>query len=59
MHKGKIENGLHPKIRVEVAGKMAARKFLALVDTGFDLEFALYHQEATELGLKIKNYIKN
>jgi len=56
MLKGKIENGLHPKIGVEVAGKISARKFLALVDTGFDLEFALYHQEAAGLGLKIKRY---
>ena len=55
--KGKIENGLHPKIRVEVAGKISSKKFLALVDTGFDLEIALHHQEAARLGLKIKNYI--
>jgi len=36
MIKGKIENGLHPKIKMEVAGKAASKKFSALVDTGFD-----------------------
>ena len=57
MIKGKIENGLHPKIRVEVAGKTLSKKFLALVDTGFDLSVALHHKEAASLGLKIKKYM--
>jgi predicted aspartyl protease len=57
MIKGKIENGLHPQIGVEVAGKISSPKFLALVDTGFDSDIALHRQEAAKLGLKIKNYI--
>jgi len=52
MIKGKIENGLHPKIKVEVPGKNASKTFSALVDTGFDLEIALHHQDAAKLGLK-------
>lgn len=59
MHKGKIEDGLHPKIRVEVEGKTSSDKFLALVDTGFDLEIALHHREAALLGLKVKKYMWN
>jgi predicted aspartyl protease len=57
MIKGKIENGLHPKVRVEVAGKSASPKFTALVDTGFDLEIALHHQEAEKMGLEIDSHI--
>ncbi|MCI0698693.1 hypothetical protein L0337_42680 [candidate division KSB1 bacterium] len=57
MHKGKIENGLHPKIRVEVAGKNSSQKFLALVDTGFDLEVALHRGEASKLGLKPRGFV--
>ena len=57
MVKGKIENGLHPKIRVEVVGKNASKKFLALVDTGFDLEVALYRDEASKIGLKPRNFV--
>jgi predicted aspartyl protease len=57
MVKGKIENGLHPKVAVEVAGKIASGKFTALVDTGFDLEFALYRDDAAKLGLKPNDFV--
>lgn len=57
MIKGKIENGLHPKVRAELAGKSAFKKFLTLIDTGFDLSVALHHEEAALLGLKIKKYV--
>jgi predicted aspartyl protease len=57
MVKGKIENGLHPKIRVEVGGKTSSKKFLALVDTGFDLEVALHRDEASKLGLEPRNFV--
>jgi len=57
MHKSKIENGLHPKIRIEVAGKTVSKRFLALVDTGFDLEIALHRREASKLGLKPRGFI--
>ncbi len=57
MVKGKIENGFHPKIRVDVAGKIASPKFSALVDTGFDLEIALHHKEAAKLGLETDTHI--
>jgi predicted aspartyl protease len=57
MIKGKIENGLHPKVRVEVAGKIAFKKFSALVDTGFDLDVALHHNEAAKLGLKADDFV--
>ena len=52
MIKGKIEDGLHPKTRVEISGQLAAKKFSMLVDTGFDLDIALHHTEASNLGLK-------
>jgi len=55
--KGKIENGLHPKVWVELAGKPACKNFLTLIDTGFDLSVALHHQDAALLGLKIKKYL--
>ena len=57
MHKGKIENGLHPKIRIEVSGKSVSQKFLALLDTGFDLEVALHRAEALKLGLKPRGFV--
>jgi predicted aspartyl protease len=57
MIKGKIENGLHPKIRVELAGNLVFKKFLVLIDTGFDLSVALHHKEAAVLGLKVKKYM--
>lgn len=57
MIKGKIENGLHPKVRAEVAGKFASKKFFALVDTGFDLDIALHHRETTELGLEPDSFL--
>jgi len=50
MIKGKIEDGLHPKTWVEVSGKLAAKKYYALVDTGFDMDIALHHTEALGLG---------
>jgi hypothetical protein len=53
----RIENGLHPKVRVEVAGKIAFKKFSALVDTGFDLDVALHHNEAAKLGLKADDFV--
>ncbi|MGH7597801.1 MAG: hypothetical protein ACREOI_15735 [bacterium] len=56
MIRGKIEGGLHPKISVEVKGKIAPQKFPALVDTGFDLYIALHHQEVAKLGLEIDHY---
>jgi len=55
--KGKIENGLHPKVWAELAGKVAFKKLLMLIDTGFDLSVALHHREAALLGLKIKKYM--
>jgi predicted aspartyl protease len=58
MIKGKIENGLHPKIRVEISGKRATKKFSALVDTGFDSDIALHHTEASNLGLKAFGYTR-
>jgi predicted aspartyl protease len=58
MIKGKIENGLHPKVSVEVTGKIASRKFTALVDTGFDLEFALHHDDAAKLGLEPNDFVR-
>ncbi|MDZ7290213.1 MAG: hypothetical protein ONB44_13015 [candidate division KSB1 bacterium] len=57
MIKGKIENGLHPRVSVEVAGHIASKKFLALIDTGFDLDLALHHEETVKLGLKSHKYI--
>ncbi len=57
MIKGKIENGLHPKVSVEVAGNIASSNFLALIDTGFDLDLALHHEETAKLGLKSHKYI--
>jgi predicted aspartyl protease len=57
MVKGKIENGFHPKVQIEVAGKIASKKFSALVDTGFDLEVAIHIDEATKLGLKANKFV--
>jgi predicted aspartyl protease len=57
MIKGKIENGLHPKIQIEVTGKNASKKFVALVDTGFDLEVAIHIDEASKLGLKANKFV--
>lgn len=57
MIKGKIENGLHPKIWVEIAGKIASRRFSALVDTGFELDVGLHHSEAARLGLKSEDFV--
>lgn len=57
MIKGKIENSLHPKVWVEVAGDISSKKFPALVDTGFDLDVALHHKETFKLGLKSHKYI--
>ena len=57
MIKGKIENGLHPKVWVELAGKPAFKKFFMLIDTGFDLNVALHHTDAAALGLKVKKYM--
>ncbi len=57
MVKGKIENGLHPKIQIEVAGKITSKKFVALVDTGFDLEVAIHIDEASKLGLKANKFV--
>jgi len=56
MIRGKIEGGLHPKILVEVKGKIAHQTFSALVDTGFDLFVALHRQEAAKLGLEIDHF---
>lgn len=58
MIKGKIEGGLHPKIIIEAAGENASKKFSALVDTGFDMELALHHNEASRLGLRITEFVK-
>ncbi len=57
MIKGKIENGLHPKIGVEVAGQNASTKFSALVDTGFDLDVALHYRETATLGLETSGFL--
>ena len=56
MIKGKIENGLHPKIWMEAAGNITSQKFHALVDTGFDFDIALHHSELTKLGLEIASF---
>ena len=56
MIKGKIENGLHPKIWMEAAGNITSQKFHALVDTGFDFDIALHHSELTILCLEITSF---
>ena len=56
MIRGKIEGGLHPKIGIEIRGKIVSQKFSALVDTGFDSYIALHHQTAAKLGLGIDHY---
>jgi predicted aspartyl protease len=57
MIKGKIEHGLHPKVNVEVAGKAASKKFSMLVDTGFDWDIALHHQEVARLGMEVDTQV--
>ncbi len=56
MIKGKIKDGLYPKIRVEVDNNSTSKKFHALVDTGFDFDIALHHSEAPKLGLGITDF---
>ncbi len=56
MIKGKIKDGLYPKIWLEVDGNSTSKKFHALVDTGFDFDIALQHSEAQKLGLKITDF---
>lgn len=56
MIRGKIKDGLYPKIWVEVDGNRNSKEFHALVDTGFDFDIALHHSEALKLGLMITDF---
>jgi predicted aspartyl protease len=50
---GNIENGLHPRISLEIAGDIGTVTLPMLVDTGFDMDVALYYDFADRLGLEI------
>jgi predicted aspartyl protease len=43
---------------VEVAGQIASKTFSALVDTGFDVELGLHHQDPAKPGLKSDTQIR-
>ncbi|MGH7595897.1 MAG: hypothetical protein ACREOI_06065 [bacterium] len=50
---GKIEDGLHPRISLDIAGTKGAEILSMLVDTGFDMDAALHYDFADQLGWEI------
>lgn len=50
---GAIENSLHPRIQLEIAGPKSSENLSMLIDTGFDVDVALHFDFADRLGLDI------
>jgi predicted aspartyl protease len=53
---GIIEDGLHPRVQLELAGAKSSENILMLVDTGFDLDVGLHFDFADRLGLEIYDF---
>lgn len=50
---GNINDGLHPRIVLEITGAKNSATLPMLVDTGFDVDVALHFDFADQLGLEI------
>jgi hypothetical protein len=53
---GMIEDGLYPRVQLEIAGAKNSENILLLVDTGFDVDVGLHFKFADRLGLEIYDF---